>query len=245
MKDVLLDREDMNVVVIDWGVCAKLLNYLKAASNTRTVGAQTAQVIRNLLTVSGAQPSRMWCLGHSLGAHVCGHTGMHMPAGSELGRCTGLDPAGPSFEGNADKKVGINPTSGVFVDIIHTDTSMGTLRDVGHIDFYPTGGANQPGCALSNMFNEENMAKLERDDDIELYGCDHDRAFEFFSESVKSDCFQATQRCTNYNSLPGSCTACGGCGAFPCAYMGYAADSSCNKSGMYYLTVTASPPFCT
>jgi len=63
-------------------------------------------------------------------------------------------------------------------------------------------------------------------------------------ESIKSDCFRATQRCTNYNNLPGSCSTCGGCGAFPCAYMGYAADSSCNKSGIYYLTVKASVPYC-
>jgi len=246
MKNVLLDREDINVVTVDWGTCARLLNYPKAASNTRTVGAQNALVFSNLLGVAVSSPSRMWCMGHSLGAHVCGHTGMKMPTGSELGRVTGLDPAGPSFAPNSDVTVGINPTSGTFVDIIHTDTTYGTIRNLGHIDFYPTGGASQPGCLLSDLYNEDNYDKMTDDDEIELHNiCDHGRAHEFMVESVKNDCFRATQRCTDYNSLPGSCTACGGCGAFPCAFMGYAADASCNKSGMYYLTVTAAAPFCT
>jgi len=246
VKDVFLDREDINVVVVDWGVCAQLLNYLKAASNTRTVGAQNAQIFRSLLAVGGSAASRMWCAGHSLGAHVCGHNGMHMPTGSPLGRCTGLDPAGPNFEGNADKRVGINPTSGTFVDIIHTDPTLGTVRDIGHIDFYPTGGRNQPGCALADIYSEENYDKLEELDIPEQYNsCDHGRAHEFLRESIKNDCFRATQRCTDFNNLPGSCAACGGCGAFPCAYMGYAADSSCNRSGIYYITVTAAEPFCT
>lgn len=58
----------------------------------------------------------------------------------------GMDPAGPWFEGSLDRTVGINPTSATFVDIIHTDVIYGTLRDLGHIDFYPAGGKDQPGC---------------------------------------------------------------------------------------------------
>lgn len=244
MKDTLLNRGDMNVVVIDWGVCARLLNYNKAASNTRTVGAQTAQVFTNLINSTGGSATRMWCMGHSLGAHVCGHTGMHMKI-AQLDRVTGLDPAGPLFQGNADKTVGINPSSGDFVDIIHTDVQLGTLRDLGHIDFYPSGGANQPGCALSEIFSDEAYEKMESDDTVDLYNsCDHARAYEFMQESIKNDCFRATQICTDYNSLPNSCTACT-CGAFPCAFMGFAADSSCRRTGMHYLTVTDTPPFCT
>jgi len=226
MKNAFLDREDINVIVLDWGGCAQLANYNQAASNTRTVGAQTALVFQNLLRQSGSAASRMWCTGHSLGSHVCGHAGMKMPTGSKLGRVTGMDPAGPNFEGSSDKTIGLNPSSANFVDILHTDTEYGTLRDLGHIDFYPTGGRNQPGCATSI--------------------CSHGRAHDFMIESIKQDCFRATQRCTNYNNLPGSCsTSCtSSCGSFPCAYMGYAADSSCNRSGIYYLTVRASGTYC-
>ena len=61
----------------------------------------------------------------------------------------GLDPAGPSFQSRQDKTVGLKPTFARFVDVIHTDNALGSLRDLGHIDFYPNGDRDQPGCAGS------------------------------------------------------------------------------------------------
>jgi pimeloyl-ACP methyl ester carboxylesterase len=244
MKNAFLDREDMNVVLVDWGGGAQVLNYAQAASNTRTTGAYTARVYQNLLSVSGSTNSRMWCVGHSLGSHVCGHTGMSLPINSRLARITGLDPAGPLFETNSDKTVGLNPTSAGLVDVIHTDQELGTERDIGHLDFYPNGGNGQPGCFLKDIYNDETFHMF--DDDMELYdGCSHSRAYQFMTESIKSDCFRGTSRCTNYNNLPGSCSTCTTCGSTPCSFMGYAADNSCVRSGMYYITVTSSAPYCT
>ena len=62
----------------------------------------------------------------------------------------GLDPAGPGYE-DYDIMAGINPTSGDFVDIIHTDgksliIAYGQMRPLGHMDFYPNSGGTQPGC---------------------------------------------------------------------------------------------------
>jgi len=231
MKNAFLDREDINVVIVDWGGCAQNLNYNQAASDTRSVGRYTAAVIQRLLQVAGSISARMWCNGHSLGSHVCGHTGMSMPANLPLGRATGMDPAGPLFQYTADKTIGINPTSATFVDIMHTDShdsaSLGTLRDLGHVDFYPNGGGDQPNCPGPSGST-----------------CSHLRAYQFFTESIIRDCFHATQRCTNFNNIPGSCSACGGCGAFPCAYMGYAAESSCNRTGLYYLQTSGNTPYC-
>lgn len=35
-----------------------------------------------------------------------------------------------------------------FVDVIHTDIQVyGYTHPCGHIDFYPNGGTNQPGCS--------------------------------------------------------------------------------------------------
>ena len=81
-------QEDINVVIIDWETLAQF-EYLQGATNTRTVGALIAQVMRNLLTVPGTTSGRLWCVGHSLGSHVCGHAGMKMPADAPLGRVTG------------------------------------------------------------------------------------------------------------------------------------------------------------
>ena len=69
--------------------------------------------------------------------------------------CTGLDPAGPRFE-NADSLSRLSPDDATFVDVLHTnirgspDLSIGIQRPVGHVDIYPNGGTEQPGCTFQN-----------------------------------------------------------------------------------------------
>ena len=47
---------------------------------------------------------------------------------------------------------GLEPTDADFVDVIHTMgkagpiMDFGTLKPLGHADFYANGGAMQPGC---------------------------------------------------------------------------------------------------
>jgi pancreatic triacylglycerol lipase len=71
----------------------------------------------------------------------------------------GLDPAEPHFS-KTDPVVRLDPTDADFVDVIHTDAGpfinggLGILQPVGHVDFYPNGGIEQPGCredVISNM----------------------------------------------------------------------------------------------
>ena len=49
--------------------------YSRAASNTRTVGAAVAEMARDLVTQNHISRQRLWCVGHSLGAHACGLAG--------------------------------------------------------------------------------------------------------------------------------------------------------------------------
>ncbi len=71
-----------------------------------------------------------------------------------------MDPAGPLFEGK-DWEIGLNPSCADFVDVMHTHgepnviLNLGTMKVLGHVDFYPNGGGTQPGCILD---------PLERDD---------------------------------------------------------------------------------
>lgn len=73
-------------MIVDWGGGANILDYPQAAANTRTVGAYTALVFANLVANGGAS-SRMWCNGHSLGAHMCGQAGMRTPIQRATGKC--------------------------------------------------------------------------------------------------------------------------------------------------------------
>lgn len=69
--------------------------------------------------------------------------------GKKVGRITGLDPAGPTFE-ETQPNWRISLDDAVFVDIIHTDSgALGYKGSIGHIDYYPNGGiARQKGCAI-------------------------------------------------------------------------------------------------
>jgi hypothetical protein len=227
MKDTLLAKAAANVVVLDWSEGAGVVNYFQSASNTRTAGAYTSLVIDNLIT-NGAAASDIWLMGFDLGAHVIGHAGM--TSVNDYGRVTGLDPAGPWFEGSLDKKVGINPTSGSFVDIIHTDTEQGQIRNLGHIDFYPAGGASQPGCRSGETPSPSN-------------DCSHAKSYVYMEQSIKTDCFLSRSKCADYTDVPDSCSECV-CGDEPCARMGYLAKSGCQVEGWFYVGVTSASPYC-
>ena len=78
-------KNDYNVIIVQWDLGSKNLNYAQSSSNTRSVGAYIGNVARNLIQNGGSQRSRLYCVGHSLGSHVCGHAG----STEKFGRITG------------------------------------------------------------------------------------------------------------------------------------------------------------
>lgn len=150
MKDYLLSlNQGYNVFGVDWSGGSKTL-YNQAVANTRLTGAMIAIFIRRICDISRANPKDFHLIGHSLGAHISGYTGEYFVK-RKLGRITGLDPAGPSFQANA-KETRLDPSDAEYVDVIHTDAATAFIRGfgleatLGHIDFYPNGGKSQPGC---------------------------------------------------------------------------------------------------
>jgi hypothetical protein len=67
----------------------------------------------------------------------------------------GLDPASPIFRSKllVESERKLDKDDAEFVDVIHTDGSpvwtdgFGLLQPLGHVDFFPNGGQEQPGCS--------------------------------------------------------------------------------------------------
>uniref|UniRef100_A0A672R260 Lipase member H-like n=1 Tax=Sinocyclocheilus grahami TaxID=75366 RepID=A0A672R260_SINGR len=140
---LLLQRRDMNVIVVDWNRGATNINYWKVVDNTRKVAANLTDLIQKMKE-KGADLGSIHMIGVSLGAHISGFTGANFKG--SIGRITALDPAGPEFNGQPPSER-LDPSDAQFVEALHTDMDALGYRDVlGHIDYYANGGADQPGC---------------------------------------------------------------------------------------------------
>ncbi|XP_077987390.1 pancreatic lipase-related protein 2-like [Glandiceps talaboti] len=218
MRDEFLNSEEkLNVIAVDWNGGAAAL-YGRSVANTQIVGAEVDAFIRFLDTQLGDYPpSMVHLIGHSLGAHCSGHAGKRSP---DIGRISGLDPAGPSFE-NEDPLVRLDETDAVFVDILHTDTDGSGIKMLsGDADFYPNGGVNQAGCPDNS--------------------CDHGRPHEFYSESINSLCKFIAYPCELDQWDIGTCPTT--CDTVACSRMGYHALPE--EKGTFYLETYGESPFC-
>ncbi|XP_071118627.1 inactive pancreatic lipase-related protein 1-like [Haliotis cracherodii] len=239
-----LRKEPMNIITVDWGRGAGF-PYIQAAANTRLVGAEVANLILFLNHETGSQSSQYHLIGHSLGAHISGYAGHRLPG---TGRITGLDPAEPNFQG-LSPMVRLDPTDADFVDVIHTDGSpfetlggFGMITPVGHVDFYPNGGVQQPGCPEDSWSSFMSSAYSSGVEEAELnIGCNHNRASELFVESVNSPCPFTAFPCSNITDFnSGNCFHCGNS---PCPVMGYPSVQT-QARGSFYLDTRPTRPYC-
>ncbi|KAK7116539.1 pancreatic lipase-related protein 2-like [Littorina saxatilis] len=223
-----------NVIAVDWKEGAKPPNYIRAAANTRVVGAHIATLIKTL----GVDPANVHLIGHSLGAHVAGYAGEKFGHSSfsrtKIGRITGLDPASQLFE-RFDKRVKLDANDAAFVDVIHTDAPVivggfGVKKKAGHVDFYPNGGSRMPGC------KNKIVSLITLNDIRDSIPCSHNRAPEYFIASISDNDFTA-YHCRSRHRWR-SCTSCSQDG---CNRMGYHATPQ--PAGLFVLGTGSSYPF--
>lgn len=75
---------------------------------------------------------------------------------------------------------------------------FGITEPIGHIDFYPNGGSTQPGCTQASSPNGGSN-DLSYQQVVKFVGCNHERSYEYFTESVAPSCpFMAVQ-CESYD----------------------------------------------
>ncbi|KAM5132707.1 pancreatic triacylglycerol lipase-like [Mantella aurantiaca] len=190
MAQAMLQVEDVNCICVDW-FGGSLALYSQASNNLRVVGAEVAYFIKTLKDIYGYSPSNVHIIGHSLGAHAAGEAGKRSPG---IGRISGLDPAQPFFQ-DTPPEVRLDQSDAILVDVIHTDATplvlklglggYGMTQTVGHLDFFPNGGQQMPGCSHTHV-----PKSLSVDDIVDVTGdlvaCNHLRSYKYYTESILS-----------------------------------------------------------
>ncbi|KAL2805060.1 phospholipase A1 member A isoform 2 precursor [Daubentonia madagascariensis] len=214
----LLRATDANVIAVDW-VSGSTGIYFSAVENAL-----------------GVLESSIHIIGVSLGAHVGGMVG-HFYKG-QLGRITGLDPAGPEYT-RASLEERLDAGDARFVEAIHTDTdNLGIRIPVGHVDYFVNGGQDQPGCPTSIYAGYSYLI------------CDHMRAVHLYISALENSCPLMAFPCASYKAfLAAQCLDCFNPFLLSCPRIGLVEESGVKieplpKEVKVYLMTTSSAPYC-
>ncbi|XP_047390136.1 LOW QUALITY PROTEIN: hepatic triacylglycerol lipase [Sciurus carolinensis] len=237
--------QPVNVGVADWITLAHR-HYAFAVRNTRIVGQEVAALIRWLEESVQLSRSNVHLIGYSLGAHVSGFAGSYIGGRHKIGRITGLDAAGPLFEGTSPSDR-LSPDDANFVDAIHTFTrehmglSVGIKQPVAHYDFYPNGGSFQPGCHFLELY--KHIVQHGLNAIAQTIKCAHERSVHLFIDSLLHDHMQSTAyQCSDMDSF--SQGLCLSCKKGRCNKLGYhVRQERQSKSKTLFLVTRAQSPF--
>lgn len=167
LKDAFLQYGSYNIISISWHPHANY-DYKVSCAYVKPVGELIARFLGKL----GLKSENIHLIAHSLGAYVAAYTSKayEKEFGKKIGRITALDPAGPRWSNkDVKKEERLSELDARFVDVIHTDIQLfGYTNPIGHVDYYPNGGTDQPGCP-----DKEQNAN-----------CNHQRSVWFFIESI-------------------------------------------------------------
>ncbi|KFO93849.1 Phospholipase A1 member A, partial [Buceros rhinoceros silvestris] len=230
----ILHTSQVNVIAVDW-VYGSTGAYPSAVENVTQLALSISQFISKLLAL-GVSGTSIHIIGVSLGAHVGGLVG-HFHGG-QLGRITGLDPAGPKYT-RASLEERLDPGDALFVEAIHTDAdNFGIRIPVGHIDYFVNGGKDQPGCPRFISAGYKYLI------------CDHMRAVHLYISALKHSCPIMAFPCASHQDfLNGHCVDCLAPFLLSCPRIGLLEQAGVNMRKLprevkVYLMTGPSAPFC-
>jgi len=232
---------DYNIIGIDWRSIKRGDGWDVSLGN---VGEYTAHFLQDLVKNHGLKIEDIHCIGFSFGTHVIGYTGVFV---NQLGlgkipRGTALDPVA--------KHGGIQSAKDNYgyLDVIHSSV-LGILDPLGHVDFYPNGGENQP-CVCQRSKNScpgidcEEQWKVDWRDKN-----DHKRAPAYYEASILNPNTFVAWKCPSTMSFKewrnmGVDRNCSPENGLPnLAHMGEWTTSFGFPEGIYYLTTDGNSPY--
>lgn len=216
ISSAFLEEDDVNILALDASSLIRWF-YLRSTVMVQFIGERLGSVLAALVP-AGLEASKIHLIGHSLGSHIAGFTAktFYNQTGQRVGRISSLDPAGPCFS-NLDIDLRLSKEDADFVDVIHTDAGVYGLNEaIGHVDFYPNGGSEQPNCLFQT--------------------CSHSRAWLLYAESVlEPDSFVGAQ-CSSWKQFMK-----GNCDYNDTSIMGYHCPT--DTRGKYDLQTSDESPF--
>ncbi|XP_032685704.1 phospholipase A1-like [Odontomachus brunneus] len=142
LRDAYLKNGSYNVFLVDWSMLSAPPCYPAAVANLRPVAKCLANILTTLRNL-GLSIAKTTCVGHSLGAHICGIMTNFLLF--RMNRIIGLDPARPLLRPGLLNRLDAGDAN--FVEVIHTNAGYyGETGRVGHVDFCVNGGKMQPFC---------------------------------------------------------------------------------------------------
>ncbi|CAH0726257.1 unnamed protein product, partial [Brenthis ino] len=221
---------DVNILLLNWEEEANIpilgpASYGVIVFNVKQVGRKLGEAIIKLQDAGFYLPS-LHLIGFSLGAHVMGYAGRYVKSkGYLISRITGLDPAGPLYDGLISFP-GLDSSTASFVDIIHGNPGrLGTSENLGTVDIWPNCGQSvQPGCENNSI-----IMKPTRD------GCSHNSAWRNFALFLEEPfSFPAREAASCYSWKAGE-------GTDQIIYMGDDIDRT--AKGRFYLRTNSNSPY--
>ncbi|KAF9411210.1 hypothetical protein HW555_009924 [Spodoptera exigua] len=216
ISEAFLEQSDVNILALD---ASSLIHwfYLRSTVMVRFIGERLGSILAALVP-AGLDSSKIHLIGHSLGSHIAGFTAktFYNQTGYRVARISSLDPAGPCFS-DLEVALRLSKEDADFVDVIHTDAGVyGLNEQIGHVDFYPNSGSEQPNCLFQT--------------------CSHSRAWLLYAESVLIPESFIGAECSSWkNFMKGSCDF------NNTSVMGYYCPT--DSRGKYYLQTKDEPPY--